>query len=148
MRNVRKDFSQSNGFTLIEIVVSLIVISIAGAVLIRFAVAAIEQSSGPIYTFQQGLDLAAVMEKITADYKWLLLTDTTPLETFKKRVENGNDPSGSPYFGTYDRVTKYITFSRSDTEFHEDATACAVNCNALKITISRGDQHLTTLFTR
>lgn len=148
MKKGRKCIFSEDGFTLIEIVVSLILLSIAGALLIQLIGFAIGQSSTPIAAMKEGLALAEIMEKITADYKWILLTDTTPLETFKARVENGNTPSNTPYFGTYNMSARYINFSLNGAGFYEASSACTTDCRTLKITINRGDQHLTALFTQ
>lgn len=139
---------KTDGFTLIEIVISLILLAVVGSFLIQLINIAIGQSSAPIAAIKQGLELTEIMEKITADYQWVVLTDAAALQTFKQRVEDGNDPTNIPYFGTYKVTAKYINFSANGADFHEADTACTADCDTLKITISKGDQHLTALFTK
>jgi hypothetical protein len=75
-----------------------------------------------------------------------LLTDTTPLVTFRARVIAGNTAGNDPYYGAYDTpTTKLLTF----TNGVEDAAECSgSNCRVLKITLTRNGQSLTALFTR
>lgn len=137
----------NNGFTLIEIVLTLIIMSIFATLFFQMITTAVEQSSQPVVSIQQELALTEIIEKMTADYKWVLMTDQTPLATFKTRIENGNTPGNTPYFGPYDISTKYIEFSSNGTNLEEATAACTTDCKVLKVTISQKELHLTTLFT-
>lgn len=138
----------SNGFTLIEIVVTLILMSILASVSIQLINTAIRHGTAPLSALQNELALSEVMEKMTADYKWILLTSPEPLETFRLRAVNGNQPAADPYFGEYDIQTKYLIFTQADAHFSEAQEACVMDCETLKITISNRGQRLTALFTR
>ncbi len=138
---------RKSGFTLIEMIASLVILSFLGAFLIQFVSTIGRRGGIAILTVKQRFELIAVMEKILSDYKWLLLTNTTPLETFRIRIENGNKPENSPYFGEYDISTKYINFIPNGTNYEENAAECVMDCRTLKIVVSLGNQRLTTLFT-
>ena len=126
-----------SGFTLIEIIVTLTVAAILSVMLVQFMGTSISRSAEPILSMQEGMTLQGIFENMSADYKQLLLTDNTPLDTFKTRVESG-------FYGTYTLIdSKYILFDISRTE-----AACNSNCTILKVTIAAGDHSLTSLFAR
>jgi len=79
MKNIR-------GFTLIEIIVSLIVASILGAMLVSFMGSSMMQSGNPVLLAQNGAYLNQIMENMGADYKYLMATSTSPLTTFIANV--------------------------------------------------------------
>ncbi len=139
-----------SGFTLIEIIVTLTVAAILAVMLVQFMGSSISRSTEPVVSMQQALVLQGIFENMNADYKRLLLTDNTPLTTFKNYVENGNDSvaataAGTPYYGTYAWTTKYIMFDNAKTEA---VAPCTVDCNTLKVSISQGGHAFTALFTR
>lgn len=128
------------GFTLIEVITSLVIISIFGIIFVSFFQTQIAGSTKSVIDVQQGFALEEVMEKIKADYEFLLNSDATPLITLQANIV---DPS-SPY-GVYTAVTKFIEFDASE---NEAVAACTVDCTNLKITITIGDQTLTTVFSQ
>ena len=139
-----------SGFTLIEIIVTLTVASILAVLLVQFMGSSVSRSLEPAVSMRASMALQGIFENMNADYKLLLLTDATPLETFKTYVENGNDSTtasaaGTPYYGSYAWNTKYISFDSGDTE----ATApCTVDCKVLKVTLSNDGHSFSALFTR
>jgi prepilin-type N-terminal cleavage/methylation domain-containing protein len=135
-----------SGFTLVEIIVTLIVGSILGVLLMQVMGTSIERSTRPLVNEQQELGLAQIMENMTADYKGLLLNDATPLATFNDRVRDGNvEGTSDPYYGAYTATLKFLTF----TNGVEDGVACSgSDCRVLKVTLTRSGQSLTALFTR
>ena len=74
------------GFTLIEVIVSLIVASILGVMLVTFLGSNVMQSANPVLLAQNGAYLNQIMENMGADYKFLMATSTTPLTTFIANV--------------------------------------------------------------
>jgi prepilin-type N-terminal cleavage/methylation domain-containing protein len=134
MKPTRPDES---GFTLIEIIVTLTVAAILSVMLLQFMGTSISRSAEPILSMQEGMALQGILESMSADYKQLLLTGNTPLDTFKTRVESG-------FYGSYTLVdSKYIRFDINRIE-----TACNIDCAILKVTISAGGHSLTSLFAR
>lgn len=130
-----------SGFTLLEVVITLIVASILGAILIQFMGTSMQQSYEPVYLVQEGYSVNQVLENLNAEYKRLLFTSTTPLEDFKTLVENANTPP-DPYFGDYTYQTGWIAFDGSGNE------VASADHQILKIKITFGQQSLTALFTR
>lgn len=94
-----------NGFTLIEIIITLVIASILGVVIFQYLGSALTRSSDPIFRLKKALSLQQVAENIHADYKKNFSTNMVGL---KAKIEN---PSTSGY-GNYAVVTsKYIKFS-------------------------------------
>lgn len=135
-----------NGFTLVEVIVTIVLGAIASVLLIQFMGGNMERSFAPLVRLDQGYRLVEVMENITAHYKNLLLTDTTPLVTLDGDIQNGNyddeDPD-TPYFGEYEATDpQYIQFSNGDE------SACSENCRLLRVDLQQGEHRLTALFTK
>ncbi|MCD4678732.1 MAG: type II secretion system GspH family protein [Desulfobacula sp.] len=130
----------NKGFTLLEVIVVLIMISLFGIIFVSFFDTQIVGSTKPVTMMQQGFALEDVLEKINADYENLVTSDATPLVTLETKI------NASPsVYGEYTATTKFITFDGSD---NEESAACTVNCTTLKVIITIGDQTLTTLFTK
>ena len=125
------------GFTLLEIVITLVVASILGAVLAQYMSTVLARSTEPITFIQESFALNRIIEEMTTDYKNLLETDSDPLETLKGYID-GNTPN----YGQYTSVTKYILFSGGAEV--EDTTVKRI----LKATITSSNQSVTVLFTK
>jgi prepilin-type N-terminal cleavage/methylation domain-containing protein len=136
----------ADGFTLLEIIVTLVIASLLGTVLFEIMNSALRRSSEPVVMVRQGYELTAIMERIHADYRFLLDADAPScLGKIKDRVENGNNAAKTPYYGVYTCQTKYISF---DGTGHENALPDTVDLNILKVTIRRNDQALTAVLVR
>ncbi len=131
--------SDKAGFTLIEIIVTLTVSAILAVMLVQFMGSSLSRSVEPLLSMQDGMVLQSTFENMNADYKQLLLTDNTPLATFKTRVETAG------YYGTYALAdSEYIRFDGARVE----VPCTTPDCRILKVTIAKGDHSLSSLFTR
>jgi len=138
--------TKNRGFTLLEVVITLIVGSILGAILVQFMGTSMKNSFEPVIMVQNGNGVYEIMERLNADYKMRLLTSAVnPLHDFKGDVESGMLPPGAPVIGVYTAVTKYIFFN-GGTE--DPAVDPAPAPNVLKVTITHGGQSLTALFAK
>ena len=72
------------GFTLLEVIIALIVGSILGAILLEFLGQTVYKSFEPVKMAQGSMELTAIVEKMTADYKKQLLLSNNPLVDFKR----------------------------------------------------------------
>jgi len=136
--------TKNQGFTLLEVVITLIVGSILGAILVQFMGTSMKNSFEPVIMVQNGNGVYEIMEKMNSDYKMRLMTSTgDPLADFRSDVDNGNIITSDPYFGEYARTTQYIIFDNFGNEV-PDITALRI----LKVSITHGGQSLTALFTR
>lgn len=130
------------GFTLIEIVVTMTFAAILGAILIQFLGTSLTQSATPIALGKQSYSLNHILEKMSSDYKKLLVTDANPLATFKTHIDNGNNIANTPYFGNYAIQTSYVVF----TAGIEAPDGAGIN-RVLKVVLTVDRQSLTVLFT-
>jgi prepilin-type N-terminal cleavage/methylation domain-containing protein len=135
--------TKNHGFTLLEVVITLIVGSILGAILVQFMGTSMKNSFEPVIMVQNDNGVDEIMERMNADYKMRLLTSADPLGVFRNDVLNGNVIANIPYFGEYTRTTQYILFDGTNNEVPD-----AVQLRVLKVTITHGGQSLTALFTR
>ncbi len=131
------------GFSLLEIIATLVMIGMIGALLFQYLGTNLSQGSQSVADLQTALQLQESLEKINADYKKLMTTSATPLTTLQQYVTNGNDPSSTPYYGEYTSQTKFIQF---DANRQENTTPGG--STLLKVTISKDNRSLTTLFSQ
>jgi len=134
---------KSNGFTLLEVIVALIVGSILGAILLEFLGQTVHKSFVPIKMAQESMQLSAIVEKMTADYKKQLLLSDNPLVDFKDDIENN---TGN--YGDYTWSTSWITFDGSGNEAQDNDPLSPFYHRVLKVTVVRGQHEITTLYTR
>ncbi|MBN2568953.1 MAG: prepilin-type N-terminal cleavage/methylation domain-containing protein [Deltaproteobacteria bacterium] len=128
------------GFTLIEIVVTILVASLLGLTFIQLMGTSMMGSAEPLLRVQNNLEIQGVMEKITAEYK----QDTTPLDTLKTQIGEKDDVVEGGVYGSYTVIyNDYITFDESGNEVQGSGDSI------LKLTIAdvNGEQRLTALFT-
>jgi len=139
--------TKNQGFTLLEVVITLIVGSILGAILVQFMGTSMKNSFEPVIMVQNANGALEIMEKLNSDYKMRLMTSTDdPLGDFKLDVESGMNPPLAPVIGHYTvNETKYITFTGGVEDAAPDPAA---HPNVLKVTITHGGQSLTSLFTK
>jgi prepilin-type N-terminal cleavage/methylation domain-containing protein len=147
MKTKPSPLTKNHGFTLLEVVITLIVGSILGAILVQFMGTSMKNSFEPVIMVQDSNGVHEIMEKLNSVYKMRLMTSTgNPLDDFRVDVENGMNPPLAPVIGHYTVVTKYITFDVGNME--EAAADPAPAPDVLKVTITHGGQSLTALFTK
>jgi prepilin-type N-terminal cleavage/methylation domain-containing protein len=142
--------SKSSGFTLLEVIISLIVASILGAILLEFMSQTVHKSFEPVRMAQGSMNLTSVVECITANYRKHMLaslqTDasTNPLDHFKNDVENNRLNCGD-----YNATAAWVVFNSSGepNQYRESADASGDE-RVLKITVVQGRHEVTTLYTR
>lgn len=153
--------TKKHGFTLIEILVTVIVSSILAVMLMQIMQGHAWRSFWPLTKLNQGLALQEVMEKLSADHRSLVISDPQPLVTLQNRIRNGaNPPDGYWYDQPY---SSGISVDDNDClNLNKDSAIPAgghgeynvhENCihpddTLLKVTISYDGQSLTALFAR
>ncbi|MDM8516521.1 type II secretion system protein [Desulfobacterales bacterium HSG16] len=65
-------FTKCSGFTLIEIIITLVIVSILSTMIVTYMGTSFQQSSRPIHNYQKTLELHQTMENILAHYKSLM----------------------------------------------------------------------------
>ena len=151
---------ENSGFTLIEVIVTIIVSAILAVMLAQIMRGHSWRSHWPIVKLDQGLALREVMEKISADHRHLIISDPTPLVTLQNRISNGGTPpngywSGQPFGADISVDDNYCLELDSDSAPTPGEKTIQQTCRhlpgqdlILKVTISYDDQSLTALFTR
>ena len=143
-------FAKSNqwGFTLIEVVITLIVASILGAILLEFMGHTVQKSYLPLEMARENMELNEIVEKMNADYKKRLLLSPDPLVEFKNDVETGNTTTPLPYYGDYSVTTSWIAFDGVGQEIPDTNPLDPFHLRLLKVTVVKGQHEITTLYTR
>ncbi len=124
----------SKAFTLIEVIITLVVVSVLGVFVYQYLGSSLFRSSEPMERLKQSLSLQQIAENMTADYKKHYVTK---LPDFKAKIEN---PTTSGY-GSYTVVeSKYVKFL-GNQETNADP---GVN-NMLKVKIENSQNETVTL---
>lgn len=152
---VRRRSRSGSGFTLIEVLVTIIISAVLATILAQVMTTQTSRSYLPVRTIEENLALRAVMDNIAADYRWLKKNDASPLVTLQTRIQTAGTywDAGSSYTNgvTLQANSSCIGF---DADNDEDPSLANGTCDAadttLKVILSvTGSQHrLTALFTR
>lgn len=141
--------NSQKGFTLVEMIVTIIVTAILGAMFLQVMETNVTGSVEPLTRVEDVYNLNQVMERITADYRRLISEHDT-LEAIKTTIgTTGTDVTNGVY-GTYTvQYNEYIKFTGPDIEgsYQEAIDDGSGGNRVLKVTLSVGDQRLTSLFT-
>lgn len=139
------------GFTLLEILVTIIIAAIIAVLLLQVLSGHSWRSFWPLQIFNRSLALQETMSNISSHYRDLLMSDNTPLMTLQTNIENGDYWSGQAYASEMQTETFCIDFNKvaprtwSDTKTSD---TCSSSDTILRVTLTYHDQSLTTLFTR
>ena len=140
MRQTR--LKNKKGFTLLEVILAIVVAAILGAMLVQFMGTGVMQSVNPVFMVQSGSYLNSVMENISADYRRLMTTSSTPLTDLAQRLSTNKTLYGSGF----DVVTKRFNFPTGSGTVTEPSAASASG-KVLKVTVTYNGLSLTSLFT-
>jgi prepilin-type N-terminal cleavage/methylation domain-containing protein len=141
MKRVLWNNKKEKGFTLLEVIVTIIVAAVIGSMLIPLMGTALKHSADPVNYVKDELELNKVIENITADYK-NLLNGSNPLTTLETEVGPEDSDQNNDY-GQYHVVENHrITFTGTPLTEQPDASK-----KIQKITISYKGYTLTSLFT-
>lgn len=145
-KRFHRRMKDAKGFTLIEVIVSLIVASILGVMLVTFMGSTVVQSANPVVLAQNGTFLNQIMENVSADYKFLMNTSATPLTTFITRV--GAEGTSQTYYAdpshSYTVVDNHLISFTSGSPATEQPDGAG---KILKVTIKYQNLTVTALFT-
>ena len=149
---------QCRGFTLIEVIVTIVVSAVLAVMLMQMMQGHTWRSYWPITKLDQGLIIREAMEQISADYRNLLISDAQPLVTLQNRIQNGANPPngywfGQPYSAAIAVVDNYCFDMNRDDEVppgeHNIHSTCShPEDTLLKVTLSYDNQSLTAIFAR
>lgn len=134
------------GFSLLEIIVTLVLVGIVGAMVVSFMGTKITQSGRAVNWMADEFELSEVMEKIIADYRTELENGTLDLATFVGERNTASEINAL-YGSNLDGVDAVATNFQPDTPPSVDYTESGTDIAIQKVTLTKGDQTLITIFT-
>jgi prepilin-type N-terminal cleavage/methylation domain-containing protein len=127
--------ANQKGFTLVELIITIIVAGILGAFFIHFMGTALSRSSEAVTMVQDECSAEQIMEEIIADYVQAVNSDpTTALSGLVTKNTNGDYGPGV--------TMRYIAFYADGTEYSPPP-----QMTVLKVTVQDGGSVLTSLLT-
>jgi prepilin-type N-terminal cleavage/methylation domain-containing protein len=143
----------NGGFTLLEVIVSLVVAAILAALLVQFMGTSLVKSYNPVILAQNGTYLNSIMENMTADYKYWMFdgalkgyTPATAYASFNTRVGTSSESEAKTVYSDADHPY-YITANNTITFSGSPLTEASASSKVHKITIKYRDLTVTSLFT-
>jgi prepilin-type N-terminal cleavage/methylation domain-containing protein len=125
-----------SGFTLIEIIVTILLASVLASLMIQFMGSALTGSSRPVEIVRDSADMEALMEEIISAY--VKEINTNVADPLPKIVTN---------YGSRSNVTMwYITFTNG-VESPKPPTLPGTVTDTLKVTVQSAGHSLVTLLT-
>lgn len=136
--------TDNRGFTLIEIIATILVVAILGALLFQYFGEGFLRSSRPIERLNQTLKLQQVIENINEDYERSAKTEAYIDTILRVNIGNAGTDQDNPY-GKYRVVDNhFIKFVAEQ----ENPTAAGDPKNTLKVTLENEmNQSMTIFFT-
>jgi prepilin-type N-terminal cleavage/methylation domain-containing protein len=136
-----RTITRKSGFTLVEIIITLIAAGILGTIFINLMSTALSDSWQSVAIVNNEARVVRKMEELVAVY--VKETNTSP-DTAHKTI---HDNIGA---GTYDETDPYpITVTAEYIKFVSGAEQAGVEQdNTVKVTVIAGDSRLTTIFTK
>ncbi|WP_035239655.1 PulJ/GspJ family protein [Desulfobacter vibrioformis] len=129
------------GFTLVEIIITLVLSAILGTILVQLGGTALTKSSSTVLNARDEVAGQAVMEEIVADYVKKINADPdTALALIENRINNGEYGTGThvaveePQYVDFDAAGNIIT-NPSESDY-------------MKVTVNSGGHTLTTIFAK
>jgi prepilin-type N-terminal cleavage/methylation domain-containing protein len=125
--------SLDDGFTLVEVIITIVMAGILGTVLMQFMGTNISRSSRSVVSVQNGYQLREAMEEINRDYRgWLENSPDSAISDFKTRyIDTFTNPD----------ISLDATYIEADSGKDGDI-------DILKVVISDSPQTMMMLFTK
>ncbi|HOI74723.1 MAG TPA: type II secretion system protein [Syntrophales bacterium] len=135
-------FHGEDGFSLVELIVTLVIAAILGTLLVVYMGTGITKSGIPVIWVKQEFTVFKVMERVTADYQAALKTTPFNLATFASQIDTATKVNAR-YGSDIDSSTVVSTAFPAD-----GGTETGTDPNIIKVTLRKGDQSVTALFTQ
>jgi len=140
---------KSAGFTLVEVIITIVIAAIVGAMMITVLGTSMTKSSDPIFRMQTSFSLQQVMENFLTAYEKYYAGDLPALrDAIAGGVPGGNEGATPPpnNFGKYSIVENhFIKFDASNAEVNINSTPSdPVYGRYLKVTIKNSNNETLT----
>jgi prepilin-type N-terminal cleavage/methylation domain-containing protein len=145
MKSAKGIITRPNGFTLVEIVITLIAAGILGTIFINLMGTALNDSWNSVEMVRNEASVVRKMEEIIAVYVEGMNNDPdNALKDINDAIIAGtyNEPASAPY--TITVTSEYIKFDSGGGEQPGDP----LTDNTIKVTVQAGDSRLTTILTQ
>lgn len=147
--------TSGNGFTLLEILATIVISSLLSLIIVQIATNNTTRSYLPLSNLNHQLALQEVMEEISADYHLLLNSNPMPLVELQSRINEQRYWVTKPYGADINLSDNYcfefVLNSGINWLEGADLGSCEASDNNLKVTLTYGNpgtQSLTTVFSR
>ena len=124
--------SHPKGFTLIEIIITILVLAIAAALFVAYMGTSLTGSAVPATQVQKQYELIETMEKITAEYR--------------RRISNEATPFVLTAFETYVRTQNYVDQTKTGIVTLNSPGYTMIR-PVLVVVLADGNQSLMSVFT-
>jgi len=114
---------KENGFTLIEVIVTLVFVAILSTMIYTYFGSSITQSGMPVIRIGKAMEIQTVIENIVADYKRLNDGSSYDIATLKSRIAATPGTTGSGNYGGIG--TSAISYTVVDNKYIKyDLASC------------------------
>lgn len=147
--------TSGNGFTLLEILATIVISSLLSLIIVQIATNNTTRSYLPLSNLNHQLALQEVMEEISSDYHLLLNSNPMPLVELQSRISDQRYWATKPYSADINIRDNYcfefVLNAGINWQEGADLGSCAASDNNLKVTLTYGNpgtRSLTTIFSR
>ncbi len=130
----------SHGFTLLEIIITIIVIALLGAMMLPLTGTALRGGVESLIHTENEVRLLRVAESMNARYRNIFMTEAAPLSAFSTLVGNVGHHSSANFGEEYTLVEKRFIQFNPATRVEESGS------NLLKLTLELDGTQITCLF--
>ncbi len=135
-----------NGFSLIEFIVTLVLVAIVGAMVVSFMGTKVTQSGRSVTWMRDTFELSAVMERMLADYREELKKEHPDFVTFFENRDTASEINAPTMYGPDIDIDEANADPIAFDEDNKEIPATEAS-TIWKVTLKKGDQTLVTLFT-
>ncbi len=139
-------WNTSQGFTLIEVIITIVIASILGTLAYQYMGSSLVRSSEPIFRLQKSFKLHEVAENITADYN-KNYRDKDDLSGLRTNIGAVSSTPKSNSYGDYSVVyNDYVQDLVANSDNSPGSETDPTKQKLLKVTIKNEENTITMLF--
>ena len=138
--------SDAGGFTMVEVIVTILIAAIMGTIAIQFSGTSLSMSARTVDRIKKTYVLNDVMEQITRDYRiWVEKNPSAPIDDFLTAIKSNED-----YSGYIDESGSPKATGTGSDYFVDSSSGADETIELLQLTLvdADGTQRLVALFTQ